>query len=361
MTGPTSERQRGTVEVLEAGRALAALAVVLFHANAVMGLPKYYGREWAMFSAGDSGVEFFFVLSGFVMVLAHGRQFGMAGASLTFLWKRFRRIYLPLWPVLCLVLAAEVFLFGRAAESLDWKAVAAAFLITPVREEALLAVEWTLRHEVLFYALFAFALWRPRLGLPALWLWCAASALSLFWKLEYPLSFLASPYHALFGMGMLAAWATERASVPAPRLLATCGLLLFAGMWGLVAFGDVPRRLPFVIWGFGLGAMASLVGLIALERAGLRPPKMLTILGAASYSIYLIHFPALSAFAKIGVTLGLPAPLWFVLSVVGACLAGLAFHLAVERPLLRALPCQTPTVVACACSSSVTPGTASHE
>ena len=341
-----ASRQHGKLEVLEAGRALAALAVVLFHANAVMNLPKYYGQELAIFSAGDSGVEFFFVLSGFVMVLAHGKQFGTDGASPAFLWKRFRRIYLPLWPVLCLVLAAEFLLFGRAAESLDWREIAAAFLITPVHDEALLAVEWTLRHEVLFYAVFAVALWRPKLGLPALGVWCAASTLPLLWDLEHPLSFLASPYHALFGMGMLAACARSRTTVPAPQLLAAGGLLLFATMWALVAFGDVPRRLPFVVWGFGLGAAASLLGLTCLEQEGLRPPKILRTLGAASYSIYLIHFPTLSVCAKIGSAIGIPALLWLVISSVGVCLAGVVFHWSVERPLLRIFSRTTSPAVA---------------
>ena len=57
---------------LQLGRAFAALAVLLYHTNATLALPKYLGRDMlpALWGA-DAGVHYFFVLSGFVIWLAH--------------------------------------------------------------------------------------------------------------------------------------------------------------------------------------------------------------------------------------------------------------------------------------------------
>ena len=74
------------------------------------------------------------------------------------------------------------------------------------------------------------------------------------------------------------------------------------------------------------------------ERAGLLvPPRWLVYLGNASYAIYLVHFLALSALAKMSKAAFLdeyvPAFVLFFMHVVGAIGVGCLFHHVVENPL----------------------------
>jgi peptidoglycan/LPS O-acetylase OafA/YrhL len=77
-----------------------------------------------------------------------------------------------------------------------------------------------------------------------------------------------------------------------------------------------------------------------LERAGkLVVSKALVFLGDASYSIYLVHQPAISLIAKLLYPLWLrvkvPLIVPFMLMVVGSVALGVLIHLFVEQPLLR--------------------------
>ena len=65
----TFEAESGKLDGLQAGRAIAALMVVAFHANVFILPSKIFDGVGAgsVFNMGYAGVEFFFVLSGFIM------------------------------------------------------------------------------------------------------------------------------------------------------------------------------------------------------------------------------------------------------------------------------------------------------
>ncbi len=97
------------------------------------------------------------------------------------------------------------------------------------------------------------------------------------------------------------------------------------------------------------GAGLALAVLSGAERECLHKlhvPRAMVFLGDASYSIYLAHFMVVSAVARKAFQLDqarhLPAVVWMVAMFAAAVAAGLAAHLAVERPLLRWLS-RTPT------------------
>lgn len=333
-------------EAIQCGRGLAALSVVLFHANGVLSLPKYLGEQAApVFNAGDSGVHFFFVLSGLIMVLAHWSERGNRQVPGLFLWKRFRRIYPILWVMLVGVMLGLIFLPQLAPHGLPkLSEIALAFAVLPQAREPLLAVEWTLKHEIIFYLIFALVLWRQKLGFSILAIWLACGVVGGLLRLDFPLRFWLSPFNLLFAFGMVAGLVIKYLKPGRPGVLFGLGIVLFASGWVWVAgLGNPSDRLPAILL-FGVGAALILVGSTVLENSGrLRLPRSLRFLGDASYSIYLFHFPALSVLAKVvmalkaeGVTL--PSLAWYGLIVVFATSGGALMYVLLERPILALLP-----------------------
>ncbi|MDP3379683.1 MAG: acyltransferase family protein, partial [Brevundimonas sp.] len=167
-TGVATEEisARRQLKTLQVGRGLAALAVLLYHASITLALPKYLDdpvATWAL--AGSSGVHFFFVLSGVIITLAHLGQINHPQKASAFLWRRFRRIYPPLWVACGLSIIGMMFV---GAGIPDAGSLFSAFALTPVEHERVLAVAWTLRHEVVFYILFMTLILSVRLGVAAL-------------------------------------------------------------------------------------------------------------------------------------------------------------------------------------------------
>ncbi|MCE3289203.1 MAG: acyltransferase [Caulobacter sp.] len=75
-------------DALDGWRGLCALWIVLYHFRAVS-----HVYDWLWVRTGDIAVDFFFVLSGFVIAHAYGDRLGGANARLQFLVRRFGRLY----------------------------------------------------------------------------------------------------------------------------------------------------------------------------------------------------------------------------------------------------------------------------
>ncbi len=335
-----------TLRTLQAGRGLAALAVVFYHAGVEVGRdPRFWVKASynQFFAPGELGVEFFFLLSGIVIVLAHWRDIGNASTLPLYAWKRFRRIYPIYWLVLAFVVPA-LFLLPHMQPGVDRSPLAILSSIILIHLGSLgsvLIVGWTLFHEILFYAIFSVMLLNRSAGLVALIAWLGGSFLTLFHVIESPgLAWFFSPLHLLFGAGMLIAYIIK------VRARLDWRLFLLPGLVGLC---------PVLVWSYQIhhrtdalslsvgAALAFLVlGLIELERTGrLTVWAPLNFLGDASYSIYLLHFPILSfafrAFFGASKHVAVPLWIWTICGVVIAVTAGIALHLWVEMPLLKLL------------------------
>ena len=351
---------RDDLKTLQIGRAFAALSVVLYHTNYVMGLPKYFGTDILYLARGGySGVHYFFVLSGFVIVLAHYSDLKRPEKVFRFLWKRFRRLYPTLWNALLLVLL----LIGLSPSSGNsvhlltsghmYLTILSAFCIFPEKDEVILATEWTLRHEVLFYLVFALVIFRPKIGTVLAGVCVIASLLVPASGLSFPWTFLFSSYNILFAFGAGAAFLYKRDVRACPVAMFFGGAAIFAGTWIFAVYGwdrysNIRETLPdaLVNWSFGIGAALMVLGAANIERT--RPfggGKVLVFLGDASYSIYLVHILALSALCKLSVRFKghVPDYLLYIAIAAAALLACIAFHLAVEKPLLRLIPSALPT------------------
>lgn len=334
--------------VLQALRGLAALAVIGFHVNeSLFGLTKYWADRpfGRIFDFGHAGVEFFFVLSGFIILTAHRHDIGNPGRVISYIWKRFRRIYPIYWVVLAMVTPAFFInpsFGGSAAKTTAATLIDSVLLIRLLpSDNQVLDVSWTLFHEILFYAVFSLLVVSSRVGAIVLALWMFSSLGVLIFGQHLPemVQFYLSPLHLLFAMGMASAELVRRRWVPLPLLQLGGGMVLFLA----VAIVDTNLGNPRLIWlsiSYGVCSALILSAVVELELNGLlRVPKAMVLLGDASYSIYLIHLVVLSLLAKLllHLTLGglaLPHRLMFILLFVASACAGLLFYVLVERRLL---------------------------
>jgi len=338
------------LRVLEWLRGAAALSVAMAHADAMIGgnpalsFPRWH--DWSF--PGTAGVEFFFVLSGFVMGVAHGAQLWRGGSVPSFLWRRCRRIY----PLFWVMLAVPVYRFW-GAPSVTPGSIAAWASLLPVRTDNLLVVAWTLRQEMTFYLMLALCL-LPRIGPLVLASWVLATVTHWFILplpvpagLAVPVSHVLSLFNFEFFAGLAAGLLFRR--VPLGAGLG--GGLLAAGValvawrmaqdgWG-AEYGPVSAR-PL----YGLGYAAVLLGAATLERRdvlrfGPVGTRLALAAGALSYPLYLSHLLTLDAVAEVIGPAGLAARLGpgmtFALLLAGAVLGAALVAVLIDRPLQRAL------------------------
>jgi len=316
---------------LQAGRAFAAILVVVHHAALLSGTFS--------FNAGRFGVEFFFVLSGIVILSAHWDDIGNPHAVRSFAWKRFRRIYPVYWIVL-LPQLLWIVTYPRTQNPWQrdpWVILSSILLIHIHSFHTTVTVAWTLFHEILFYAFFAVLILNRRVGIILMVLWLIPSFFAFNQPAPYGNHFF-SPLHLIFAFGILAAWIMRSPRIPGPALLLLSGTALFT--WACC----VAQIRENITDGYnllaGFGAMLITLGLVEYERRGqLRVYAWLALLGDASYSIYLVHYPLLFALAPRAVAFlpqhHIPLVPTMVLLTLLPVAAGLLFHLLLERPLLR--------------------------
>src|SRR5262245_56706962 len=87
------------LQTIQAGRGIAALLVAAFHLSIAMGDARYGGS--AVFREitwrGNFGVDFFFVLSGFIMMFVHEKDLGRPNRWPAYACARFFRLFPAYW------------------------------------------------------------------------------------------------------------------------------------------------------------------------------------------------------------------------------------------------------------------------
>lgn len=324
---------------IEAARGLAALMVVFYHA--ARHLQKANGSmPWGgVAQFGHAGVDFFFVLSGFIILFVHRKDIGTAPRLSHYAERRFTRVFPLFW--FALAVWTVLAMLSHSGDAVTpGKLVLQASLLFYTGD---LGVAWTLRHEILFYLIFAMAILNRRVGIAVFGIWFAA--IGIGWIADYTpenpaLVLVLSTFNIEFLFGMAAAYAVQTWSINRPGVLLGTGILVFLG-FGLcenvgIAFGY--GKLAQVV--YGLSSMLVVIGLARTEAAGtLRVPAVMRHLGAASYSIYLFHLSFIGIVYKVlgvsGLLSRLPVGLTYALLVAGGVTGGVLVSRIVEYPLMK--------------------------
>jgi len=262
-----------------------------------------------------AGVDVFFVISGFIMLVANRRT----GPG-QFLLRRVIRV-VPLYWVLTLALVLIALVRPELFRTtvLGTSYVLRSLLFIPYANPGhdgdivpLLVPGWSLNFEMFFYLLFALLLLLPgrrRVAAAGLLFVTLLLTPALFPGLAWPreVLFYASPRLLEFWLGMVIAQAMLEARLDAvPAVLAAGVAALGAAI--LLAAPELPAALPAglnMTLVVVLPAAAVILGVVALERQGqIRDIGWLHWLGDASYSMYLSHIFSLGvarfAWLKLG-------------------------------------------------------------
>ena len=338
---------------VEAARGVAALMVVMVHAAHILGGVKDYGRQpfGGLFDFGRAGVDFFFVLSGFIIAYVHARDIGRPAAFAGFWQKRLLRIYPAYWAAFALwgILLAVSPTHGRAEQD-AWYVLNSAVLLPEDGRVPILGVAWSIQHELLFYAVFSLSILNKRLGSAAFAAWFTLTALNACWSTfagspllrGFPADFLLRVLNLQFLFGIAAATLFRSRPASNPRSLAIAGVILFLLTGLFESFVPArPHEWPPMHLAYAVASAMVLYGLATLDSArAMEVPAVMLELGASSYSVYLVHvfflLLAQQAIRYARPVLGTPLEVAFLLSVAFATLGGVAFSRLVERPLLRA-------------------------
>lgn len=346
-------------------RAIAVGAVVLYHA----GVPFLPG--------GYVGVDVFFVISGFLItshLLSGLTRDGRVGFA-EFYARRARRILPASFVVLLLSVLAALLWFPPLLLKEVWRGAVATALYVP---NILFAVEgtnylaettpslfqhyWSLGVEEQFYLVWPLLLvlgWRLLRSRRVLFVALLALVAMSFGACVYltyrsqPLAFFLLPTRAWeLGVGGIVAFLLSRRPNLIPSALAAVTAWLGLGViCASVVFFDSSTPFP------GFWAALPVAGTAAVIMGGAGGPRLgpggllslrgMAFLGAISYSLYLVHWPALIV-PQAAVGFGRPMPLWVNLLIVGACVpAAWVMFRFVETPgrevrvLTRARPRRT--------------------
>ncbi len=275
-------------------RAIASLMVVWVHAKEQL---PWLGETFPS-NLGAHGVDLFFALSGFIMVVS---TWGKNISPFDFMKRRLARIAPLYW-----LSTAFLLIMAYAAPNLlkstviSWPHVVGSFLFYPVESPSLhghfmplVVPGWTLNYEMAFYGLFALSLLigqRSRHYAVAIAL-IVIVCYGLVFKPPGAVGFYTDAIILIFGAGALLGhlYCTDFF-----RQRPVIG-------WGIIACATVfllaTQKIDLYhrAIGAGIPALVVLFGACFLSGEKRSWPKFLVSLGDASYSIYLSHVFVLAA------------------------------------------------------------------
>lgn len=310
---------------LEALRGLAAIWVLLHHADSTV--TAFIGSLDSKYvSSGWLGVDFFFILSGFIISFSTRDSSRNQRNLSSYLLSRFLRIYLPYLPVgLGMYLAYTI--FPEVSASNRDIGLLTSITLIPTFEKTALNVAWTLKYEMLFYLIFSSYFFGRFFHFAVMFVWFLGIVLCAFLAVEFDCPFLKILFHPIniwFFVGIL----IERI----PRVVESRKLVFTLAMVSLVTL-MVFIELGLSRWFVGV-SLALLIYCFSSQSVNdLRLPSFFVYAGAASYSVYLVHYPVQSVVVRVLNKMGdFDVFESFVLIAVISFFAGLIYYSLVDKP-----------------------------
>ena len=320
-------------------RGIAALYVVIFHAA------KKLDYMSAFTFAGQSGVDLFFIISGFIITYT-SIYLGRYNPG-DFLIRRFVRI-IPLYWFFTILLSLALFFLPWMfmTYKFDFNHTLLSLLFIPQFSKPVVNVGWTLVYEMYFYLTFAVLLLfaKRNASIVLIIYFVLSCSIGVFFRpyTSPVLAMMTSELLIEFCMGVILCYLYMK------QLVLSKASTIFTLVLGSLSFYYLSEYSR--LWSFGLPWAILFVGLI-FGSYKILESRPTVFMGNASYSIYIVHpilLPALHVFATKSGVYRVDYDVLFIGIYSFICVAcGIFSYLLLEKPLTNcaksyAIPLRTP-------------------
>lgn len=344
------------IKSLHSCRGISCVLICFVHLGGAIASEKYFNVDLFqdLFSFGACSVEFFFVLSGFIIFYVHRKELGQSKAVKSYVLKRLIRIY-PIY----LIVFTFAYLFALTLPQFNNTISSVSVLIQSVlllpQNKAtiggtgapIIIVAWTLQVEIVFYFIFLFFLLSKRylfILIPSILILFFSKKMGM--QYTFYLDFISSEYILLFFIGGLASYVLESKKKinQYPGVLICIGFVFYFLSVGLLLL-DFRIFAQLVILLYGMSFSCIILSLVLFEKEGIvfLGNSFFQMLGAISFSLYLVHYPLISFLCKVSMflnlkSLGLLGATVSFISIFSLCVfTAWLIHRYVERVIIKKL------------------------
>ncbi|UOQ45421.1 acyltransferase [Halobacillus salinarum] len=326
--------QRRRLSIIQISRAIAILFVLLGHVNILF--YSGFGYDWFHMGSWErtGGVDFFFIVSGFMIYYLYHKRAGTKGEASKFMLKRLIRIYPLYW-----IFTGSAILISLVFPALDdrysLEVIMKSIFILPT--QPVLSSTWSLSHVMFFYCMFAFYIFKPKVLKPMILGWVVLTVLLELNIIPFQ-TFLFSFSTLEILLGSLVAYVSMNYAFKFSSSFIAVGLLGYLFIWINMVYGLVHIHNPSF---YCLSAMIMMLGIAEKDKKERHVPKSLSFLGDASYSIYIAHGPFLHFYIILLDKVNFIDAAGFFVSmavvIVMSTLSSCLVYLVVEKPMSKYL------------------------
>lgn len=300
------------------------MMVVFLH---TMAKSENSGMYDNFFHVGSSGVDLFFIISGYIIVyITENRK----PSPRYFIVSRVERVY-PTYLIvtlaaLCVYIVAPSMINASGDTSLIMS-----FFYIPIEDHLMLVqVGWTLIYEMFFYFIFFLSMiinFKNRIAICSIFIVIIALT---FNKFEiYQLKYLSNTIIVEFIYGML--------SFHIIKKINNIKLSLFMIALGLISLYIYRDTFSDRFIYYGIPMLLLFMGVVSIEvnNKVKIESKLLKLLGDASYSIYLTHLFSIGIAFLIFRKLNIEPILFVLTSILLSAIGGVIYYLIIEKNIMK--------------------------
>ncbi|QES89785.1 acyltransferase family protein [Rhizosphaericola mali] len=356
-------QEKKTIQSIQALRGIAAILVMFYHKKDTFIIQgKNYGE--CFFGAGAMGVDLFFILSGFIMMMISKNNSPQKLFNFTSVIKfwinRFTRI-IPLYFIVTILFYLSVWRgFNFLHDPVSLNNLEKTFLFIPLNGRdiapfygyAAMSVGWTLNYEMFFYGLFGISLlfgkwrWYFFIGLMLCNLILIPTILKGYFSLDAMhhyhftygyLNLITNPINLDFLLGILIGFLIFRNNTWKIGKIWSFICLILSFIYVVILYVTRWDAMHGITrWATPIAIFLFFVIYTELNY-GLRVPIFLSYLGKLSYSIYLIHlmmqYWTRSLFVHTKLSMYLNTPLYLIVASIFTIIIAIIFQYLIENKL----------------------------
>lgn len=294
--------QKKYFDILQIYRGIASLTVVFHHTYGSFAHYHHLDFKSLQFlaSLGKLGVDFFFVLSGFIIAYTTYNYRDKITYIRKYIFNRILRIYVPYLPVSFAMLLLY-FLMPSFSDSNRSISILTSIFLIPDGNPAL-SVGWTLVFEMFFYIIYSLNFFSKKLWYIALSCWIISiigvNIFAINWDNKF-LSVVLSWYNIEFIFGVFVAYLLKNnflKSVSKTAVLIPILLFLFFIYLKMNSISYFPFSQNLI---FALSAAGFVFFGVQNFYNKISSRNILMLLGNSSFSLYLLHNPLQSFLVRL--------------------------------------------------------------